>query len=149
MIEAYLHHEAERRAMGIPPLPLDAAQACELCELLIHPPADREELLLSLLRDRIPPGVDPAARVKADFLAGICGGEIASPLVSPREAVRILGTMLGGYNVRPLMQALSIPELAAEAIAALSRTTLVYEAFDELLDLSRTVPAARTVLESW
>jgi aconitate hydratase 2/2-methylisocitrate dehydratase len=149
MIEAYLHHEAERRAMGIPPLPLDAEQTRCLCELLIHPPADREELLLSLLRDRIPPGVDPAARVKAEFLTGICRGEIASPLVSPRQAVRILGTMLGGYNVRPLMQALSIPELADEAIAALSRTTLVYDAFDELLDLSRSVPAARTVLESW
>lgn len=149
MIETYLRHEAERRAMGIPPLPLNDHQTRELCELLITPPARREELLLSLLLDRIPPGVDPAAGVKAEFLAGIFTGEIACPLVAPRDAVRILGAMLGGYNIRPLIQAMKLPEFADEAVQALSRITLVYDAFDEVLDLSRTVPAARKVLESW
>lgn len=149
MIETYLRHEAERRAMGIPPLPLNDHQTRELCELLITPPARREELLLSLLLDRIPPGVDPAAGVKAEFLAGIFTGEIACPLVAPRDAVRILGAMLGGYNIRPLIQAMKLPEFADEAVQALSRITLIYDAFDEVLDLSRTVPAARKVLESW
>jgi len=149
MIETYLRHEAERRAMGIPPLPLNDHQTRELCELLITPPAGREELLLSLLLDRIPPGVDPAARAKAEFLAGILTGETASPLVAPRDAVRILGAMLGGYNIRPLMQAIKLPEFTDEAVQALSRTTFVYDAFDEVLELSRTVPAARKVLQSW
>ncbi len=149
MIEAYLHHEAKRRAMGIPPLPLDDHQTRELRDLLITPPAGREELLLSILLERIPPGVDPAARVKAEFLAGIFTGEIASPLVTPRDAVRILGAMLGGYNIRPLIQAIKLPEFAGEAVQALSRTTFVYDAFDEVLELSRTVPAARKVLQSW
>lgn len=149
MIDAYLNHEAERGAMGIPPLPLDIEQTRALCELLLHPPEGREEMLLSLLRDRVPPGVDPAARVKAEFLARICTGEISSPLVAPREAVPILGAMLGGYNVQPLIQALGNPDLADQAIAALSGTILVYDAFDELLDLSCSLAAARAVLESW
>jgi aconitate hydratase 2 / 2-methylisocitrate dehydratase len=149
MIEAYLQHEAERRAKGIPPLPLDPEQTKSLCKLLQNPPSEKEEFLLSLLKERVSPGVDPAAQVKAEFLASIITGSLQSPLVSPLEAVRILGTMLGGYNVPPLITALSIPEISEEAAAALSRTVLVYDAFDEVAALSRTLPAARKVLQSW
>lgn len=149
MIEAYLQHEAERRAKGIPPLPLDPEQAKSLCKLLQNPPSGKEEFLLYLLKERVSPGVDPAAQVKAGFLASIITGSLQSPLVSPREAVRILGTMLGGYNVQPLIAALSIPGLAEEAVAALSRTILVYDAFDEVAALAQTLPAARKVLQSW
>jgi len=149
MIDAYLKHEAERKALGIPALPLDPEQTGELCALLNNPPAGQEEFLLNLLRERVAPGVDPAARVKAEYLAGIVRGSAKTPLISPIEAVRLLGTMLGGYNVQPLIEALSLPELADEAAQALSRTILVYEAFDEVRALAETVPAARKVLESW
>jgi aconitate hydratase 2/2-methylisocitrate dehydratase len=149
MIENYLEHEAERKALGIPPLPLDPEQARELCGLLRNPPAGRESMLLHLLKERISPGVDPAARVKADFLSGIVAGRVTSPLISPLEAIRILGTMLGGYNVKPLIEALGQEGLADEAAQALSRTILVYDAFDEVLGLSPSLPAARKVMESW
>lgn len=149
MIEAYLQHEAQRREQKIPPLPLDPEQARSLCELLLKPPAGQEEFLLHLLKERVPPGVDPAAEVKAAFLAAILDGSVTCPLISPLEAVRILGTMLGGYNVKPLIAALAMPEYADEAAAALSRTILVYDAFDEVANLAKTLPAARTVLESW
>lgn len=149
MIEKYLEHEAERKALGIPPLPLDPEQTRQLCGLLSNPPAEREGLLLHLLKERISPGVDPAAKVKADYLAGIVSGRETSPLVSPLEAIRILGTMLGGYNVKPLIEALGQEGLADEAVQALSRTILVYDAFEEVLSLSRSLPAARKVLESW
>lgn len=149
MIEAYLQHEAQRREQKIPPLPLDPEQARSLCELLLKPPAGQEEFLLHLLKERVPPGVDPAAEVKAAFLAAILDGSVTCPLISPLEAVRILGTMLGGYNVKPLIAALAMPEYADEAAAALSRTILVYDAFDEVANLAKSLPAARTVLESW
>lgn len=149
MIETYLQHEAERREKGLPPLPLDPEQTKLLCALLQNPPAGQEEFLLELLKERVSPGVDPAAQVKAEFLASIVAGRLRSPLVSPLEAVRILGTMLGGYNVQPLIAALAVPELAEEAVAALSRTILVYDAFDDVAALAKTLPAARKVLESW
>jgi len=149
MIEAYLQHEAQRREQGIPPLPLDPEQTQSLCELLREPPAGHEELLLYLIKERVSPGVDPSARVKAEFLAAILDGSLTSPLVSPLDAVRILGTMLGGYNIKPLIAALAMPEYADEAAAALSRTILVYDAFDEVANLAKSLPAARTVLESW
>ena len=149
MIEAYLHHESERREQGVPPLPLDPEQTKSLCTLLQSPPAGKEEFLLYLLKERVSPGVDPAAQVKAEFLSAILDGSLQSPLVSPLEAVRILGTMLGGYNVQPLIAALAIPELAQEAVTALSHTILVYDAFNEVEELSRTLPAARKVIQSW
>ncbi|MRR34465.1 bifunctional aconitate hydratase 2/2-methylisocitrate dehydratase [bacterium] len=149
MIEKYLEHEAERKALGIPPLPLDPEQTRQLCGLLSNPPAGSEGLLLHLLKERISPGVDPAAKVKADYLAGIVSGRETSPLVSPLEAIQTLGTMLGGYNVKPLIEALGQEGLADEAVQALSRTILVYDAFDGVLGLSRSLPAARKVLESW
>ncbi|MDX2230620.1 MAG: bifunctional aconitate hydratase 2/2-methylisocitrate dehydratase [Leptolyngbyaceae cyanobacterium bins.349] len=152
MLESYRHHVAERAALGIPPLPLSAPQMSELGELLKHPPAGAEAFLLELLRDRVPPGVDQAAYVKAGFLTGIAKGEITSPLVSPQEAVELLGTMMGGYNVHALIEMLSSPvaELAATAVVALSKTLLVYDAFHDVEELANQGNAyAQQVLNSW
>src|SRR5512138_1517395 len=120
MMDAYLKHVEERKAQGIPPRPLDPEQTAEVCALLENPPAGQEKFLLGLLTDRVSPGVDPAAKVKAEFLGKIVKGEAKSPLVSKAEAVAILGTMLGGYNVAPLVEALKSAELAEGAAKALS-----------------------------
>ena len=149
MIEAYLKAEAERKALGIPAKPLDPEQARELAKLLENPPKGQEAFLLGLLRDRVSPGVDPAAEVKAGFLADVVAGKRKSPLVSRKEAVELLGTMMGGYNVPPLVAAMKDPELAEAAAKALSGTTYVYGAFDEVLALSKTNAAAKKVVQSW
>ncbi len=149
MIEAYLAHEKERGAQGIPALPLTPEQTTGLCELLVNPPAGKEAFLLGLIKDRVSPGVDPAAEVKAAFLAEIVSGSKKSPLVSPVDAIRLLGTMMGGYNVAPLVNALTKPELADEAACALSGMTLVYDGFDKVVELSATNAAAKKVLQSW
>ncbi|NTV50875.1 MAG: bifunctional aconitate hydratase 2/2-methylisocitrate dehydratase [Geobacteraceae bacterium] len=149
MIEAYLAHEKERAAQGIPALPLTPEQTTGLCELLVNPPAGKEAFLLTLIKDRVSPGVDPAAEVKAAFLAEIIAGTKKSPLVTPVDAVRILGTMMGGYNVAPLVGALSNAALADEAACALSGMTLVYDGFDQVVALSATNAAAKKVLTSW
>jgi aconitate hydratase 2/2-methylisocitrate dehydratase len=138
MIQAYRAHEAERQAQGIPALPLNPEQTAQLCTLLEAPPASEEQFLLTLLKERVSPGVDPAAEVKADFLAAILQGTRKSPLVSKVDAIRILGTMMGGYNVAPLIGALSVADLADEAACALSAMTLVYDGFDDVVKLSAT-----------
>lgn len=149
MIEAYLAHEKERAAQGIPALPLTPEQATDLCELLVNPPAGKESFLLDLIKNRVSPGVDPAAKVKAAFLAGIVSGKIKSPLVTPVDAVRMLGTMMGGYNVAPLVAALTDVALADEAACALCGMTLVYDGFEKVVELSATNAAAKKVLNSW
>src|SRR5512145_646265 len=149
MIEAYLKHQEERNSQGIPALPLTPEQTTDLCKLLQNPPASKEEFLLNLLKERVSPGVDPAAKVKAAFLAEIVKGTKKSPLVSKVDAVRILGTMLGGYNVGPLVDALKDAELANEAACALSGMTLVYDGFDRVVELSKSNAAAMKVLKSW
>lgn len=152
MLEQYRHHVAERAQLGIPPLPLDGKQTSELCELLQNPPVGEEDTLLHLLRDRIPPGVDAAAYVKAGFLTAIAKGEITSPLVSPIAAVELLGTMVGGYNVQSLIDLLEIAEneaIAAHAATALSKILLVYDAFHDVLELSQSNPYAKQVIDSW
>lgn len=167
MLEKYRQHVAERAALGIPPLPLDAQQTSELCELLKNPPAGEEDTLLNLLRDRIPPGVDAAAYVKAGFLTGIAKGEITSPLISSIEAVELLGTMVGGYNVQSLIELLKLSTkpsegdtplvmggegkepIAAAAAVALSKTLLVYDAFHDVLELAKINPYAKQVVNSW
>jgi aconitate hydratase 2 / 2-methylisocitrate dehydratase len=149
MIEAYLKQEAERKALGIPAKPLDPEQTAALCKLLEAPPAGKDAFLLELLKERVSPGVDPSAEVKAAFLAGVVAGSIKSPLVSKKDAVQILGTMLGGYNVAPLVAALKDADLAESAVTALSGITLVYDAFDEVLALSKTNASAKKVMESW
>lgn len=169
MLESYRQHVAERAALGISPLPLDAKQTSELCELLKNPPAGEENTLLHLLRDRISPGVDAAAYVKAGFLTAIAKEEITSPLISPIEAVQLLGTMIGGYNVQSLIDLLQHPTtsvsdssetplvmggqgkepIAAYAANALSKILLVYDAFHDVLELSKTNPFAKRVVDSW
>lgn len=151
MLESYRQHVAERAALGIPPLPLTPQQTSELCELLKHPPAGEEEVLLELLRDRVPPGVDQAAYVKAGFLTAIAKGEVTSSLITPVEAVKLLGTMMGGYNVHSLIELLQVDnaELATAATAALSKTLLVFDAFHDIQELAATNSYAKQVMEAW
>lgn len=151
MLASYRQQIAQRVALGIPPLPLDAQQTSQLCELLKQPPVGEAETLLHLLRDRIPPGVDPAAYVKAAFLTSLAKGETTSPLISPMYAVELLGTMIGGYNVQSLIDLLSHPDeqLASAATTALSKTLLVYEAFHDVAELAKTNAYAQKVMESW
>lgn len=152
MLESYRQHVAERASLGIPPLPLSPQQTSELCELLKAPPAGEEEFLLMLLRDRVPPGVDQAAYVKAGFLSAIAKGETTSPLISPKYAVELLGTMMGGYNVHSLIELLKVEnsEIAETATAALSKTLLVYDAFHDVQELAESGNSyAQQVMNSW
>ena len=146
MLSAYRDHVAERAQQGIPPLPLNAQQTSALCELLQNPPTGEEEFLLSLLRDRIPPGVDQAAYVKAGWLTAIAKGEHTSPLVSSTRAVELLGTMVGGYNVPTLIDLLINDQLGDLAATALKKTLLVFDAFNQVLELSNTNARARSVI---
>jgi aconitate hydratase 2/2-methylisocitrate dehydratase len=148
VIEAYRTHAAERQALGIPPRPLDAAQTTALCALLTRPPAGEEAFLLGLLRDRVSPGVDPAAKVKAAFLGALLRGERSSPLIDAKGAVALLGTMMGGYNVPPLLEALDRVDLADDAARALSGTLYVHEGL-EAVRARIANPAARRVLQGW
>lgn len=152
MLESYRQHVAERVALGIPPLPLNAQQTSDLCELLKNPPAGEEKFLLSLLRDRVPPGVDQAAYVKAGFLSAVAKKEVTSPLISAIEAVELLGTMMGGYNVHSLIELLNSTDadIAEAAIAALSKTLLVYDAFHDVQELAANGNAnAQQVMNAW
>ncbi|KAB0666749.1 bifunctional aconitate hydratase 2/2-methylisocitrate dehydratase [Oryzomonas japonica] len=150
MIEAYLAHEKERAAQGIPALPLTPEQTAELCKLLVKPPKGKEQFLLNLITNRVSPGVDPAAKVKAEFLAEVVSGKKKSSLIDPVAAIKLLGTMIGGYNVAPLVEALKDKKLAGEAAKALSHITLVYDAFDEVAAMAKAKnAAAATVLKSW
>ncbi|MEB3283170.1 MAG: bifunctional aconitate hydratase 2/2-methylisocitrate dehydratase [Lyngbya sp.] len=151
MLEAYRQHAAEREALGIPPLPLNAQQTSELCELLKNPPEEEKEFLMDLLRDRVPPGVDEAAYVKAGFLTGVAKGEIDCPLLSPQGAIDLLGTMIGGYNVQSLVSFLKSPDsnVASEAATALSKITLAFDTFNDVLALSEVNPYAKQVIDAW
>ena len=134
--------------MGIPPLPLDAEQTAAVINLLKND-HDENELLLFLLKERVPAGVDDAAYVKAGFLSDLTKGETESPYVSKEDAVEILGTMLGGYNIQPLIDCLEIDELADDAAAALSNTLLIFDSFNDIFELSKTNEHAKKVINSW
>ncbi len=149
MLEAYRKHVEERAALGVPPKPLDENQTAELVELLKNPPAGEEEFLVELLTYRVPAGVDQAAYVKAGFLAAIAKGETSSPLIDKAKATELLGTMLGGYNVQPLIDLLDDEELAPIAAKALSHTLLVFDAFHDVVEKSSSNQYAKQVLESW
>lgn len=149
MLEAYRKHVAERSELGIVPKPLDAEQVNALVELLASPPAGEEEFLLDLLKNRVPAGVDQAAYVKAGFLAAIAKGETASPIVDPELATELLGTMLGGYNIGPLIELLENAELAPIAARGLSHTLLMFDAFHDVAEKAATNSHAKSVLESW
>jgi aconitate hydratase 2 / 2-methylisocitrate dehydratase len=150
MLESYRTHVAERAAKGIVPLPLLARQVRELCELLLNPPAGEEAFLLELLTERVPPGVDGAAKVKAEFLSEVSLGQKKCPLITAERAVELLGTMLGGYNVAPLVQLLEHPTLGKLAGEQLNRTLLVFGAFEQIAGLAKKGNAhAQRVLKSW
>lgn len=151
MREAYRKHAAERATLNIPALPLTAQQTSQLCEILKNPPAAEQEELLALLRERVPPGVDDAAYVKAGFLTAVAKGEIKCPVISTTEAVYLLGTMIGGYNVQSLVDLLKYDDnaIATEATKALSKTLLVFDAFNDVLELSETNSYAKQVIDSW
>ncbi len=149
IMNAYLKHEAERNEMGIPALPLNSVQATELCKLLENPEKGQEDFLMNLFIQRISPGVDPAAEIKADFLGKILNGTTNCPLIDKNKAIEILATMIGGYNVKYLIEALKDNNLAENAANALFGITLVYDAFDEVWELSKTNSAAKKVIESW
>ena len=148
IMNAYLKHEAERKELGIPALPLNSVQAKELCKLLENPESGKEDFLMNLFTQRISPGVDPAAEIKADFLGKILNGTTNCPLIDKNKAIEILSTMIGGYNVKYLVDALK-SNLADKAAEALTGITLVYDAFDEVLELSKSNAAAKKVIESW
>ena len=148
MLQDYKKHCEEREKQAIPPLPLSAQQTSDLVELL-KAEHEESELLMGLLRERIPAGVDQAAYVKAGFLADITTGETSSPYISKKDAVKILGTMLGGYNIQPLIKCLESDELGEVAANALSKTLLIFDAFNEVLALSETNKNAKNVIDAW
>ncbi len=150
MLEAYRKHVEERAAQGIPPKPLSAEQVNELVELLKAPPAGEEEFLVELLTHRVPPGVDEAAYVKAGFLTAIAKGEATSPLVDKEHAVKLLGTMLGGYNIATLVELLDDNELAPLAGEKLKHTLLMFDAFHDVADKAKAGnEVAKEVIQSW
>nr|WP_207184679.1 bifunctional aconitate hydratase 2/2-methylisocitrate dehydratase [Rubrivivax gelatinosus] len=147
---AYRQHAAERAALGIPPLPLDAAQTAALIELIQNPPAGEEAFLLDLLTHRVPPGVDDAAKVKASFLAAVAHGELKAGLVSKAKATELLGTMVGGYNVHPLIELLDDAEVADVAAAGLKKTLLMFDYFHDVAAKAKAGNAkAKEVIQSW
>ena len=148
MLKDYKKHVDERAKLNVPPLPLDADQTSELINLLKNE-NNESEYLLDLLKERVPAGVDQAAYVKAAFLADITTGKTSSPYISKNNAVEILGTMLGGYNVEPLIKCLEIDELAETASHVLGRTLLIFDAFNEIFEMSKNNKYAKKVIEEW
>nr|WP_223157798.1 bifunctional aconitate hydratase 2/2-methylisocitrate dehydratase [Tolumonas osonensis] len=149
-MENYRQHVAERAAQGVAPKPLSAEQVAALVELLKNPPAGEEAFLLELLADRVPPGVDEAAYVKAGFLAAVAKGEVTSPVVSAEKATELLGTMQGGYNIQPLIDLLDDAKLAPIAAKALSHTLLLFDSFHDVQEKVKAGNAyAKQVMESW
>lgn len=150
MLEHYRQHVKERAAEGIVPKPLNADQVAELINLLKNPPAGEDAFLLDLLTNRVPAGVDEAAYVKAAFLADVAKGDTACGLISRDEATRLLGTMLGGYNIPPLVELLDDPDVGTVAATALKDTLLMFDAFHDVEDKRKAGnPLAQEVMESW
>jgi len=150
MLQAYRQHSAERAALGIPPLPLSAQQVDELIALIKNPPAGDENFLLELLTHRVPPGVDDAAKVKASFLAAVAHGEVTVSLISKVKATELLGTMVGGYNVHPLIELLDDAEVAGQAAESLKKTLLMFDFFNDVAAKAQAGNAkAKEVMQSW
>jgi aconitate hydratase 2/2-methylisocitrate dehydratase len=150
VLEAYRNHVAERAAQNIPPQALKAEQVAALVELLKNPPAGEEDYLLDMISNRVPPGVDEAAYVKAGFLSAIVTGETVSPLIDKLTAVKLLGNMHGGYNIESLVALLTDADLGAAAATELKHTLLVFEAFHDVAELARSGNEnAKSVMQSW
>ncbi len=149
-LQTYRAHVAERAALGIPPLPLSAKQVAEVIELLKNPPKGEDAFLMDLLATRVPPGVDDAAKVKASFLAAVAHGDIKVALISKAKATELLGTMVGGYNVKPLIDLLDDAEVAAVAAEGLKKTLLMFDAFHDVAEKCKAGNAkAKEVMQSW
>ena len=150
MLEAYRQHVAERAAQNIPPTPLSPAQVADLLELLNDPPAGEEAFLVELLTERVPPGVDEAAYVKAGFLSALAKGETACALIDQEHAIQLLGDMHGGYNITTLVELLDDPTLGMSAARELKKTLLVFDAFHDVAERAKNGSTnAQAVLESW
>ena len=150
MLQAYRDHVAERAALGIPPLPLSRQQTVELIELLAQPPAGEESFLLDLITHRVPAGVDDAAKVKAAFLADLARGAKQCALIPRAKATELLGTMLGGFNIKPLIELLGDAEVGAIAAEGLKKTLLMFDYFHDVKELADKGNAnARAVMQSW
>ena len=150
MLKSYRDHVAERAALGIPPLALDAKQVEALIELIKNPPAGEDAFLMDLLTHRVPPGVDDAAKVKASFLAAVAHGDIKVGLISKAKATELLGTMVGGYNVHPLIELLDDAEVAGVAANALKKTLLMFDYFNDVAAKAKAGNAkAKEVMQSW
>src|SRR6478735_8528701 len=150
MLQAYVEHVAERAALGIPPLPLSAKQTADLIELIKAAPAKEEGFLVDLLTNRVPPGVDDAAKVKASFLAAVAHGDLSVKALSKAKATELLGTMVGGYNVKPLIDLLDDVEVAPVAAAALKKTLLMFDFFHDVAEKAKANNAfAKEVIQSW
>ena len=151
--DEYLEHVEERKEMGIVPLPLNAEQTAQLCEIIKDPslePRMTGEELKHMIQERVPPGVDEAAYVKASFLAAISKGEATSPLMSPADATKLLGGMLGGYNITPMVDLLDSDELGSLAADGLSHTLLMFDAFHDVEDKAKAGNEhAKRVMQSW
>ncbi|MBK9573976.1 MAG: bifunctional aconitate hydratase 2/2-methylisocitrate dehydratase [Rhodoferax sp.] len=150
MLQAYRAHVAERAALGIPPLPLSAAQTVELIELLKAPPPGEETVLVELITHRVPAGVDDAAKVKASYLAAVAHGTEKCALISRARATELLGTMLGGYNISPMVDLLDDAAVAAEAAEGLKKTLLMFDQFHDVKEKAdKGNTFAKAVLQSW
>ncbi len=149
MLEEYRKHVEERATEGLPALPLNAEQVAGLVELLKAPPAGEEDTLMELLVERVPPGVDEAAYVKAGFLADVAKGQAQSPLLSKSKATELLGTMLGGYNIQTLVDLLEDAEVADIAVEKLSRTLLMFDLYHDVAEKANTNENAKKVMEAW
>ena len=150
MLELYRKHVEERAAEGIVPMPLNAEQMAALVELIKYPPKGEEEFILNLLVNRVPAGVDEAAFIKASFLSAITKGEVISPILTASDAAELLGTMLGGYNITPLIELLDNPVLAPIAVKGLSHTLLIFDAFHDIQEKANAGnDCAKQIMQSW
>ncbi len=150
MLQEYRNHIAERAAVGIVPKALDAEQTAALVELVKNPPAGEGAFLIDLLTNRVPAGVDEAAYVKAGFLAAVAKGETTSSILSPEKATELLGTMLGGYNIQPMIDLLECDKLSTIAAKGLSNTLLMFDAFHDVQEKAEAGNvAAKQVMQSW
>ena len=149
MLKEYRKHEQERHAQGIPALALNAEQVADLVELIKDPPVGEEDFILDIFSNKVPAGVDQAAYVKAAFLTDVANGKVSTSLITCESATRLLGTMLGGYNVQPLISLLNNEEVGDAAVEALSNTLLIFDSFHDVLELSKTNERAKKVISSW
>ena len=149
MLKEYRKHEQERRAQGIPALALNAEQVADLVELIKDPPVGEEDFILDIFSNKVPAGVDQAAYVKAAFLTDVANSKVSTPLITCESATRLLGTMLGGYNVQPLISLLNNEEVGDAAVEALSNTLLIFDSFHDVFELSKTNERAKKVISSW